>query len=240
MAARIHPILLMRQRIDLQTYRLTDLSTDAKRYALPFMTVAELRDKYLRFFVSKGHQIFPSGPLVPYDVTGKLDESLLFNGAGMIQFKPYFLGSARPDFPRLTTAQKCLRTGDIEEVGDDSHLTFFEMMGNFSFGDYFAAQAIAYSWEFMTAPEWLGLDPHRLAYSIFEKDDEAFDEWSRWLVPAGIKPETRIFRLDEETNYWPAGAYSKGPPGPCGPNSEMFYWVAKEPPPTGTYSREDF
>ena len=204
------------------------------------MTVAELRDKYLRFFVSKGHQIFPSGSLVPYDVTGKLDESLLFNGAGMIQFKPYFLGSARPEFPKLTTAQKCLRTGDIEEVGDDSHLTFFEMMGNFSFGDYFAAQAIAYSWEFMTAPEWLGLDPHRLAFSIFEKDDEAFDEWSRWLVPAGIKPETRIFRLDEETNYWPAGAYSKGPPGPCGPNSEMFYWVAKEPPPTGTYSREDF
>ncbi|MHB8637321.1 MAG: alanine--tRNA ligase [Fimbriimonadaceae bacterium] len=204
------------------------------------MTVAELRDKYLRFFVSKGHQIFPSGSLVPYDVTGKLDESLLFNGAGMIQFKPYFLGTARPDYPKLATAQKCLRTGDIEEVGDNSHLTFFEMMGNFSFGDYFAAQAIAYSWEFMTAPEWLGLDPHRLAYTIFEKDDEAYDEWSRWLIPAGIKPETRIFRLDEETNFWPAGAYSNGPPGPCGPNSEMFYWVAPEPPPVGLYRRDDF
>ena len=204
------------------------------------MTVAELRDKYLRFFVSKGHQIFPSGSLVPYDVTGKLDESLLFNGAGMIQFKPYFLGTARPDFPKLTTAQKCLRTGDIEEVGDDSHLTFFEMMGNFSFGDYFAAQAIAYSWEFMTDPQWLGLDPHRLAFTIFEQDDEAYDEWARWLVPAGIKPENRIFRLDEETNYWPAGAFTHGPPGPCGPNSEMFYWVSKEPPPTGPYSREDF
>ncbi len=204
------------------------------------MTVAELRDKYLRFFVSKEHRIFPSGSLVPYDVTGKLDESLLFNGAGMIQFKPYFLGVARPDYLKLTTAQKCLRTGDIEEVGDDSHLTFFEMMGNFSFGDYFKAQAIAYSWEFITSPEWLGLDHNRLAFTIFEQDDEAFDEWARWLIPAGIKPEHRVFRLDEETNYWPAGAYSNGPPGPCGPNSEMFYWVSEEPAPNGPYTREDF
>lgn len=204
------------------------------------MTVAELRDKYLRFFVSKGHQVFPSGSLVPYDVTGKLDESLLFNGAGMIQFKPYFLGTARPDYPKLTTAQKCVRTGDIEEVGDDTHLTFFEMMGNFSFGDYFAAQAIAYSWEFITEPEWLGLDSKRLAFTIFEKDDDAYDEWARWLIPAGIDPSSRVFRLDEDSNYWPAGAYTKGPPGPCGPNSEMFYWVSPEPPPAAPYTREEF
>src|SRR3954469_4080047 len=110
------------------------------------MTVRELREKFLRFYESKGHSIYPSGSLVPYDVTGRLDESLLFNGAGMIQFKPYFRGVAKPSNPRLATAQKCVRTGDIDEVGDLSHLTFFEMMGNFSFGDYFKAQAIAFSW----------------------------------------------------------------------------------------------
>ena len=204
------------------------------------MTVAELREKFLRFFVSKGHRVFPSGSLVPYDVTGKLDASLLFNGAGMIQFKPYFLGAAKPDYPKLATAQKCLRTGDIDEVGDDSHLTFFEMMGNFSFGDYFIPQAIAYSWEFMTGPEWLGLDPSRLAFTVFESDDEAYEEWAGLLIAAGLEPSNRVFRLGEDTNFWPAGAFSSGPPGPCGPNSEMFYWVSDEKPPSGAYGREDF
>jgi alanyl-tRNA synthetase len=205
------------------------------------MTVRELREKYLRFFESKGHSRYPSGSLVPYDVTGRLDESLLFNGAGMVQFKPYFRGIAKPENPRLTTCQKCVRTGDIEEVGNPSHLTFFEMLGNFSFGDYFKAQAIAYSWEFLTSPEWLGLDKNRLAFTVFEDDDEAYAEWERWLIPAGIEPSTRIFRLTEETNYWPAGAFSSGPPGPCGPNSEMFYWVpSDEPPPSGAYTREDY
>ncbi|RYG18260.1 hypothetical protein EON82_22835, partial [bacterium] len=197
------------------------------------MTVRELREKYLAFFESKGHKRFPSGSLVPYDVTGKLDESLLFNGAGMIQFKPYFRGIAQPEHPRLATVQKCVRTNDIDEVGDATHLSFFEMLGNFSFGDYFKNQAIDFSWEFLTSKEWLGLDPTRLAFTIFENDDEAYDAWSLHLRGAGIDPDTRIFRLGEETNYWPAGAFSKGPPGPCGPNSEMFYWVEGTPPPCG-------
>lgn len=205
------------------------------------MTTRELRRKYLEFFDSKGHTRFPSGSLIPYDVTGRLDESLLFNGAGMVQFKPYFRGTAQPENRRLTTAQKCVRTGDIEEVGDTSHLTFFEMLGNFSFGDYFKAEAIDYSWEFLTDPAWLGLDPNRLAVTVFLEDDTAEAEWSKHFVQRGLTPEYRIFRLDEATNYWPAGAFSSGPPGPCGPNSEMFYWVSNEtPPPTGAYTREDF
>ena len=210
------------------------------------MTVRELREKYLAFFESKGHRRFPSGSLVPYDVTGKLDESLLFNGAGMIQFKPYFRGIATPEWPKLTTVQKCVRTNDIDEVGDATHLSFFEMLGNFSFGDYFKNQAIDYSWEFLTSEEWLGLDKTRLAFTVFENDDEAYDAWAMHLRGAGIDPETRVFRLGEETNYWPAGAFSKGPPGPCGPNSEMFYWVSSDLPPLGegrggvAYAAEDF
>ncbi len=205
------------------------------------MTTRELRKKYLEFFQSKGHDQYPSGSLVPFDVTGRLDESLLFNGAGMVQFKPFFRGAAQPPNKRLTTAQKCVRTGDIEEVGDTSHLTFFEMLGNFSFGDYFKKDAIAYSWEFLTSSEWLGLDPNRLAFTVFSEDDEAFGHWSEHIAKAGIDPNTRIFRLGEDTNYWPASSFSKGPPGPCGPNSEMFYWTSQtEPPPTGPYSREDY
>ncbi|MFZ4507078.1 MAG: alanine--tRNA ligase [Fimbriimonas sp.] len=204
------------------------------------MTVRELREKYLRFFESKGHTIYPSGSLVPYDVTGRLDESLLFNGAGMIQFKPYFRGVAEPTNRRLTTCQKCVRTGDIDETGDLSHLTFFEMLGNFSFGDYFKEEAIAYSWEFLTSPEWLGLDPAYLAFTVFEEDDEAYLYWATHISAAGLDPATRIFRLGEDTNYWPASSFSKGPPGPCGPNSEMFYWTGTTPPPDGAYTREDF
>ncbi len=203
------------------------------------MTVRELRDKYLRFFESKGHTQHPSGSLIPYDVTGRLDESLLFNGAGMVQFKPYFRGVAQPSNKRLTTAQKCVRTGDIEEVGDLTHLTFFEMLGNFSFGDYFKKDAVAFSWEFITSPEWLNLDPRRVSFTVFEDDDEAYENWAFWLNSVGIDPATRIFRLDEDTNYWPASAFSKGPPGPCGPNSEMFYWTEGEPP-SGPYTREDW
>ncbi len=204
------------------------------------MKVRDLREKYLRFFESKGHLRFPGGSLVPYDVTGRLDESLLFNGAGMIQFKPYFRGIAQPENKRLVTAQKCIRTGDIEEVGDSSHLTFFEMMGNFSFGDYFKAGAIELSWEFLTNPEWLGLDPTRLSFSVFQDDDEAYNEWAKWIAPTGIDPSTRIVRLGEDSNYWPAGAFTYGPPGPCGPNSEMFYWVSAEAPPTSPYTKEDW
>ena len=178
---------------------------------------------------------------MPYDVTGRLDESLLFNGAGMVQFKPYFRGVATPPHRRLITVQKCVRTGDIEDVGDSTHLTFFEMLGNFSFGDYFKKEAIAYSWEFLTSKEWLGLDPSRLAFTVFTEDDESYSEWSQHVSAIGIEPSCRIFRLGEDTNYWPAGAYSAGPPGPCGPNSEMFYWTPNdEPPPSGAYSAEDY
>ena len=205
------------------------------------MKVRELRQKYLDFFVSKGHQIYPSGSLVPFDVTGRLDESLLFNGAGMVQFKPFFRGVAKPPHTRLTNAQKCVRTGDIEDVGDGSHLTFFEMLGNFSFGDYFKEEAIDFSWEFLTHPDWLGLEPARLAFTVFEADDESHALWSAKLAALGIDPSSRVFRLGEETNYWPAGSFTKGPPGPCGPNTEMFYWVADEPPPpVVSYSRDDY
>ncbi|MBI5707170.1 MAG: alanine--tRNA ligase [Armatimonadetes bacterium] len=200
------------------------------------MTARELREKYLAFFESKGHQVYPSASLVPYDATGRLDESLMFTGAGMVQFKPFFRGVAQPPSKCLTDVQKCLRTTDIEEVGDPTHLTFFEMLGNFSFGDYFKKDAIAYSWEFLTSPQWLGLDPKRLSFTVFEEDDEAYGFWAEHLRAAGIDPETRIFRLGEETNYWPAGAFSKGPPGPCGPNSEMFYWTPNDEDPPSTSS----
>lgn len=206
----------------------------------PIVTVRELREKYLRFFASKGHLIHDSGSLIPYDVTGRLDESLLFNGAGMVQFKPYFRGVANPPQKRLTTAQKCVRTGDIDEVGDDSHLTFFEMLGNFSFGDYFKKEAIDFSWEFLTSSEWLGLDPSRLSFTVFEEDQEAYDAWAAHLLAAGLDPSSRIFKLGDETNYWPAGSFTKGPPGPCGPNSEMFYWQGAGDPPSAPYGVEDW
>ena len=204
------------------------------------MTVRELREKYLKFFQSKDHTPFPSGSLIPFDVTGRLDESLLFNGAGMVQFKPYFRGMAEPENKRLTTAQKCVRTGDIETVGDLTHLTFFEMLGNFSFGDYFKKEAIAFSWEFLFSVEWLNLDPKRLVVTVFEEDDEAFGYWSEHWSAAGFDSNSKVFRLGEDTNYWPAGSFSAGPPGPCGPNSEMFYWVGSGPVPTAPYGAEDF
>ena len=204
------------------------------------MNVRELRQKYIAFFKTKGHSEHPSGSLVPYDVTGRLDESLLFNGAGMVQFKPYFRGVASPPSKRLITAQKCLRTGDIESVGNPSHLTFFEMLGNFSFGDYFKKEAIAYSWEFLTSSEWLALDPHKLSFTVFAEDDEAWECWAAHLSVAGVDPHARIFKLGEATNYWPAGAFSSGPPGPCGPNTEMFYWTSKAPAPSGKYTVKDY
>ena len=206
------------------------------------MNARDLRRKFLEFLESKDHLRHPSGSLVPYDVTGRLDESLLFNGAGMIQFKPYFRGIAQPPRKRLANVQKCVRTGDIEEIGDLTHLSFFEMLGNFSFGDYFKKEAIDYSWEFMTSPDWLGLDPMRLSFTVFEDDDEAYECWSQHVRSVGLDPARRIFRLDEETNFWPAGSFTKGPPGPCGPNSEMFYWTPNdEPPPSDpNYSVEEW
>ena len=183
------------------------------------MLGSELRRLYLEFFEAKASKHLPSDSLVPNDPT------LLFTSAGMVQFKPYFLGLLTPPALRATTAQKCLRTTDIEDVGDTSHCTFFEMMGNFSFGDYFKAEAIAYAWEFLF--DVLKLDIKNIRVTVFEDDDEAYQLWRK----AGM-PEEKIFRFDEHQNYWPGGAISNGPNGPCGPCSEIFFDTQATLPPT--------
>jgi alanyl-tRNA synthetase len=182
---------------------------------------AELRSLFLKFFESKGHAVIPSASVIPEN-----DPTVLFTTAGMHPLVPYLLGAKHPMGTRLTDVQKCIRTGDIEDVGDSSHLTFFEMLGNWSLGDYFKKEAIAWSWEFLTSPEWLGLDPQRLAFSVFAgeegipRDDEAASLWREQGVPA-----ERIFYLPRKNNWWgPAGTT-----GPCGPDSEMFIITDKEP-----------
>lgn len=179
------------------------------------MKTDELRAKYLAFFQSKGHTRRPSDVLVP-----TWDPSVLFTPAGMNQFKDHFLGKVKLEFTRATTCQKCLRTGDIENVGRTAyHHTFFEMLGNFSFGDYFKREAIHWAWEFCTSPQWLGIDPARLSVSVYLDDDEAFDIWAQEI---GL-PSSRIERMGEKDNFWPASAPSEGPDGVCGPCSEIFY-----------------
>ncbi len=176
------------------------------------MTTDDLREAYLDFFVSKGCVRRPSDVLVPNDPT------VLFTPAGMNQFKREFMGLGDPNFTRATTCQKCLRTGDIENVGKTSfHETFFEMMGNFSFGDYFKREAIHWAWEFLT--KVLKIDGDRLTITVYLDDDEAFNIWHNEIkVPA-----SRISRLGEDDNFWPAGAPTHGPNGVCGPCSEIFY-----------------
>jgi len=171
-----------------------------------------IREAFLQFFEEKQHQIIPSSSLVPHG-----DPTLLLTTAGMVQIKPYFLGVAVPPSPRLASCQKCFRTTDINSVGDTKHLTFFEMLGNFSVGDYFKKEAIAWAWEFVT--ERLKLKPEKLWVTIYSDDDESFDYWR------GIGfPEERIVRLGEEDNFWgPAGDS-----GPCGPCSEIHYDFGKE------------
>ncbi|MBI2843492.1 MAG: alanine--tRNA ligase [Armatimonadetes bacterium] len=180
------------------------------------MTSNELRTAYLKFFESKGHLILPSDSLVPDDPT------LLFTSAGMVQFKPYFVGERVPPAPRIATSQKCLRTDDIDEVGDAVHHTFFEMLGNFSFGDYFKREAIIWAWEFLT--DILKLNPDHLWTSIYLDDDEAYGVWANEI---GF-PTEKIIRLGADKNYWPADAPSKGPNGPCGPCNEIFLDVTPE------------
>ena len=171
------------------------------------MTGDELRALFLSFFESKGHKIIPSSSLIPQD-----DPTLLLTSAGMVQIKPYFLGELEPPSPRLASCQKCFRTTDIESVGDTSHLTFFEMLGNFSVGDYYKKEAVAWAWEFFT--QQLGLSADRLWATIFLDDDDAFNFWCDTCLPAD-----RILRFGEEDNFWgPAGDS-----GPCGPDSEIFY-----------------
>ena len=171
------------------------------------MTSDEIRDSFLRFFESKEHSIIPSSSLIPQG-----DPTLLLTTAGMVQFKPYFLGLETPPNPKLTTCQKCFRTTDIDSVGDPTHLTFFEMLGNFSIGDYFKKEAAAWAWEYVT--KLLKIPPEKLWITIFLDDDEAFHIWRGIGVP-----EDRIVRLGEESNFWgPAGDS-----GPCGPCSEIHY-----------------
>ncbi|MDG2358679.1 MAG: alanine--tRNA ligase [Planctomycetaceae bacterium] len=174
-----------------------------------------LREKYLAFFESKGCVRRPSDVLVPQG-----DKTVLFTPAGMNQFKNEFMGIGPLDFTRATTCQKCIRTGDIGNVGVTAyHHTFFEMLGNFSFGDYFKKEAIHWAWEFLTDPKWLGLESARLSITVYLADDEAFKIWNEEVgVPAG-----QITREGEDENFWPASAPSQGPDGVCGPCSEIYY-----------------
>lgn len=179
------------------------------------MKTDELREKYLSFFQSKGHHRQASDVLVP-----TWDPSVLFTPAGMNQFKDHFLGKVKLEFTRATTCQKCLRTGDIDNVGRTAyHHTFFEMLGNFSFGDYFKNEAIAWAWEFLTDKKWLGIPAERLTITVYKDDDEAASIWNEKI---GV-PMTRITRMDEADNFWPASAPSQGPDGVCGPCSEIYY-----------------
>lgn len=176
------------------------------------MTSDELRAVFLSFFEGKGHKIIPSDSLIPHG-----DPTLLLTSAGMVQIKPYFLGEDLPPSPRLASCQKCFRTTDIESVGDSTHLTFFEMLGNFSVGDYFKEEAISWAWEFVT--QRLGLPAQRLWITVFLDDDESFGIWRQIGVP-----EERILRFGEADNFWgPAGDS-----GPCGPCSEIHYDLGKE------------
>ena len=183
----------------------------------------ELRSLFLRFFEEKGHARIPSASVIPEN-----DPTVLFTTAGMHPLVPYLMGEKHPMGNRLTDVQKCIRTGDIDEVGDASHLTFFEMLGNWSLGDYFKEQMIPWSWEFLTSPDWLGLDPDKLAFTVFEGDEDApRDEEAAGLWRAqGVKDEN-LFYLPKKHNWWgPAGIT-----GPCGPDSEMF--IIRDQPPCG-------
>lgn len=184
------------------------------------MKISELRRVYLKFFKERGHSIIASASLIPED-----DPSVLFTSAGMHPLVPYLLGQKHPEGIRLTNFQKCIRTTDIEEVGDTTHLTFFEMLGNWSLGDYWKKEAITWSYEFLTSKKWLGFDPDKLSITVFSgdedspRDDEAAEVWKS----VGI-PDERIYFLGKENNWWIAGNS-----GPCGPCSEMFVEVDEMP-----------
>jgi alanyl-tRNA synthetase len=167
----------------------------------------EIRRKWLDFFAGKGHAVEPSASLVPHN-----DPSLLWINAGMAPLKPYFDGRVKPANPRIANAQKCIRTNDIENVGKTKrHHTFFEMLGNFSIGDYFKEEAIEWAWEFLTSPEWIGFDPERISVTVHPEDEEAYRLWNEKI---GL-PKERIYKLED--NFWDIGE------GPCGPCTEIFY-----------------
>ena len=194
------------------------------------MTANELRSKYIEFFKSKNHTEISGQSLIPEN-----DSSVLFTTAGMHPLVPYLLGEPHPAGTRLTDYQKCIRTGDIDEVGDTSHLTCFEMLGNWSLGDYFKKESISFSYEFLTSPEWLGLDPRKISVTVFAgdenapRDEEAADVWKS----VGM-PEDKIAYLPASDNWWAAG-----PTGPCGPDTEIFYWVGEGLPPEGSNKGND-
>src|ERR1051325_8963881 len=181
------------------------------------MESARIRRLFLDFFVTRGHREVPSSPLAPRD-----DPTLLFTNAGMVQFKRVFLGQERRDYARATTCQKCVRAGgkhnDLEQVGHTKrHHTFFEMLGNFSFGDYFKREAIAYAWEFVTSTEFLAIPPERIRVSVHHADDEAR---ALWREIAGL-PDDRIYGLSDKDNFW-----QMADTGPCGPCSEIYVDLA--------------
>lgn len=182
------------------------------------ITSKALREKFLQFFRERGHAVIPSASLIPEN-----DPSVLFTTAGMHPLIPYLLGQSHPKGRRLTDVQKCVRTGDIEEVGDASHCTFFEMLGNWSLGDYFNHQSIEWSYQFLTDPNYLGLDPDRISVTVFAGDDDAprdTDSAKVW-EKCGI-PKERIFYLPKKNNWWIAGTT-----GPCGPDTEIFWDTGK-------------
>lgn len=196
------------------------------------MDSSEIRKKFLDFFKEKEHQILDSAPLVIRDsesVTGLT----LFNTAGVQPLVPYLLGKKHPDGNRLASSQKCIRTIDIDEVGDNTHLTFFEMLGNWSLGDYFKKEAIKWSYEFLTSKEkGLGLDPNRIYVTVFEGDDNAPRDEEAYNIWKEIIPENRIFFMDKNSNWWQAGEN-----GPCGPDTEMYYDITGQ---LGDMTKEDF
>ena len=194
------------------------------------MTANELRSKYIEFFKSKGHSEISGQSLIPDN-----DPSVLFTTAGMHPLVPYLLGEKHPAGTRLTDYQKCVRTGDIDAVGDPSHLTCFEMLGNWSLGDYFKKESIAFSYEFLTSPKWLGLDPRCISVTVFEGDENAprDEEAAQYWKDVGM-PEDKIAYLPASDNWWAAG-----PTGPCGPDTEIFYWVGEGVPPVGSNKATD-
>lgn len=194
------------------------------------MNANELRSKYIEFFKSKNHVEISGQSLIPEN-----DPSVLFTTAGMHPLVPYLLGEPHPAGTRLTDYQKCIRTGDIDEVGDPSHLTCFEMLGNWSLGDYFKKESIAFSYEFLTSPKWLGLDPRKISVTVFAGDENApRDEEAAQAWKDNGMPEDKIAYLPASDNWWAAG-----PTGPCGPDTEIFYWVGEGFPPEGSNKGTD-
>ncbi|MDP4038513.1 MAG: alanine--tRNA ligase [bacterium] len=204
------------------------------------MKTAEIRKKFLDFFKSKDHKIIPSAPIVP-----EHDPTVLFTTAGMHPLIPYLLGEQHPEGKRLANVQKCIRTTDIDEVGDNVHLTMFEMLGNWSFGDYFKDESIKWSWEFLTNKKWLGIDPKKLYVSVYQgdpqvpKDNESIKFWKREYKKSGIeaKEGERILALGKDENWWEQGGVESGP---AGPDTEIYYYLSDEKTPKFDVNNPEF